>query len=280
MKNISKWFVAFNIAGLVATTSLTVYGTVKAVRKYDEKKTELGRPLTKKEIAKATYKCYIAPAATFVATVGGTVGGEIFNMKTQAAMAATIMGLKKSYDKYGHTVKKYFGEEGLHKVKKDFIDNTKKPSIIPRADQNIYWLGYGFDGMFLATPQEIELANGYLNKLLRTQYTATVGDFLDYLSTTEPTAASTMYGWGRHEILGELDDGWLSIDDEIYEGDNGEQIHCICFNSVPNEDFLQTDQWYAPGHPLDREVPFDLDPPSSALIEDLEKTAAQNKQPM
>lgn len=97
--------IAFGIAGMITTTVLAVKATPKAMEKIKEveknKKEEFDRDhgyseldtmfkLTKPEVVKATWKCYIPAAISGATSIACIVGANTVHSKRNAAIATVL----------------------------------------------------------------------------------------------------------------------------------------------------------------------------------------------
>lgn len=253
MKNGAKWLSAIGVVGVAVTAILSGIATRKAVKKLDELKTDaVAESLDKKTIVKSVGKYYIPPVLSFLATTACILGAEKTNAKAIASATATAALLKRSYDKYGQAVKNVFGIEGDKRVKEEMARSNGES---PPEEEETYYIGFGYDGYFRAKPSDIERAEYIMNKKLRQCQPVSVADFFDIVGI-EPNAICSGWGWSRYELFSIMDDGWLTIELHLIEGDNGEQVYMVDFDCKPTEDFETHHKWYEPDA-TDRQVPWD-----------------------
>lgn len=98
------------IAGLLSTTVLAVSATPKAIRTIERAENELDRDLTKKEIVKVTWKCYVPAAVTGVASVACLLGASKVNLKRNAALATAYTLSETALTEYKNKVVETVGE--------------------------------------------------------------------------------------------------------------------------------------------------------------------------
>ena len=205
--------IAFGIAGMITTTVLAVKATPKAMEKIKEaeknKKEKFDRDhgyseldtmfkLTKPEVVKATWKCYI-PAA-----IANTV-----HSKRNAAIATAYKLSEKALTEYKEATIEEVGEEKAKAIKdrvaQKQLDNN------PVNDSQVIITGNGkqlcYDGVsgryFESSIQEIETAVNKINRSLNYDMYVSLSEFYDELDL-EHTDISDELGWN-------LDDGLVEI---------------------------------------------------------------------
>ena len=244
----SKVLCALGVTGVIATAVTSSIATRKALVKLKESKDSTGVDPPKEDAIKMVWKYYIPPLVSIIGTSACIIGAENVNAKTIAGATASLALLKKSYDKYGQSVKNVFGIEGDKKVREDIIKTDGKP--IPEKEE-VYWIGFGYDDYFKAKPTDIERAEYLMNRKLRMGDTVSVSDFFEIVGI-EPNVISGSWGWSQMELFDIMDDGWLIIDTDLIENDNGEQEYAIVFNCYPVEDYEHNQELYKSA----RDVPW------------------------
>ena len=261
----SKILSSLAIAGVFGTTATTVIATKKAVKKllesYDDNYLYKDRVKDPKERIKLTWKYYIIPVTIAGGTIGCIIAADHANTKVIAGMSASIALLKKSYDKYKIAAKHVFGEEGERAIHKEIINmHDKKPlDIIENDDREVYWIGYGYDDYFRATPEEIELAEAELNKRLHKGEAISVADVMESLNLS-PSNEGISMGWSRYE-LSQTDDEWIEFTFNTIDCDSDHPCQEIDFSFHPTCEFEEHQKWFVRGEPIDREMPIDDNPP-------------------
>lgn len=149
------------ISGFITTVVLAVKATPKAVyliqeeesaRYKDESKRE---PLTKLDIIKLTWKCYLPSALLGTATVGCFIGAHSINLRRNAALASLYSITEASLRTYQDKVVEVIGENKERKVRdaiaQDEIDKnpvTKNQVIVTGRGKTLFydvWSGRYFE---------------------------------------------------------------------------------------------------------------------------------------
>lgn len=216
--------IAFGIAGMITTTVLAVKATPKAMGKIKEaeknKKEEFDRDhgyseldtmfkLTKPEVVKATWKCYIPAAISGAASIACIVGANTVHSKRNAAIATAYKLSEKALTEYKEATIEEVGEEKAKAIKdrvaQKQLDNN------PVNDSQVIITGNGkqlcYDGVsgryFESSIQEIETAVNKINRSLNYDMYVSLSEFYDELDL-EHTDISDELGWN-------LDDGLVEI---------------------------------------------------------------------
>lgn len=146
-KHSPEILIGFGIAGMITGIALTVPATVKALRKIDEKKKEtfieleeegnLGDlethedvELTKIEVVKATWTCYIPTVVTCAASTACIIGANKVNLKRNAALATAYKLSETALTEYKEKVIETIGEKKERKVREEISkDRLKKDPV-------------------------------------------------------------------------------------------------------------------------------------------------------
>ena len=216
--------IAFGIAGIITTTVLAVKATPKAMEKIEEaeknKKEEFDRnhgyseldtmfKLTKPEVIKATWKCYIPAAISGVASIACIVGANTVHSKRNAAIATAYKLSEKALTEYKEAAIEEVGEEKAKAIKNRVAQ--KQLDNNPVNDSQVIITGNGkqlcYDGVsgryFESSIQEIETAVNKINRSLNYDMYVSLSEFYDELDL-EHTDISDELGWN-------LDDGLVEI---------------------------------------------------------------------
>lgn len=247
-----KIFGLFTIVGVGITAVSSAFSMKKSLdaladdanQPTDEIVLEESKKERAKRVFKKVYKYWIPTVAIGTGTIiCSAVSMEIGAKEISAATAATY-ALKRSYERHKDAIKDIFGEEGLRRIElHKAVNESQKSPQKDVLDEEVFWLGYGCDMYIKTTRKKLELAEGFMNKKLRTDHTVSIADFLDYIGVDPPHEA-TLCGWGRQELYCDLDDGWLEIKTPSMKIDNDEKIEMIEFKTEPDPDFEENDKEY------------------------------------
>ena len=122
----TKVITLLSAAGVVASVGTAIYATVKATRIVRVREEEQGFDLTKTEIIKETWKCYIPPTIIATATIIGIFGNDRLNTKTQASLISAYAMAEQAYKKYRESANDIFGEDTDDKVFQNIYEKGKE----------------------------------------------------------------------------------------------------------------------------------------------------------
>ena len=243
--------IAFGIAGMITTTVLAVKATPKAMEKIKEteknKKEEFDRDhgysevdasifkLTKPEIVKAIWKCYVPAAVSGVASIACIVGANTVHSKRNAAIATAYKLSEKALTEYKEATIDEVGEEKA-KVIKDRVAQ-KQLDNNPVSSSQVIITGKGkqlcYDGIsgryFECDLETIRAAVNRVNRNMTYDMYVSLSDFYDELDLPH-TDMSDDLGWN-------LDDGLLEVDYGTRLSDDGKPCITLEYHVAPRYDF-------------------------------------------
>lgn len=172
--------------GLISTIISAVKDTPKALSLIEEERWErdhddgrvnnVVQPLTKVDIVKLTWKCYIPTALLGAGTLACIIGANSENAKRNAALAAAFSLSDSSFRDYRNKIASRLGDDQAKKIREDVaqdkINNAKIITDwddIPGDGDVCYDLYTG--QLFRATPNKLDKAiNTVVKTMLREGY--------------------------------------------------------------------------------------------------------------
>lgn len=112
------------IAGCITTTILAVKATPKAIRLLEEARNKTEEPLTKADVVKTTWKCYIPAAITGATSIACLIGANSVNVRRNAALATAYTLSETALKEYQAKVVETIGEK-KEEVVRDAIAKDK-----------------------------------------------------------------------------------------------------------------------------------------------------------
>lgn len=194
------------IAGMVTTAVLAVKTTPKAERLLDDEKKKCQEPLTKKEVVKTVWKCYIPAAVTCAASIACLVGASSVNLKRNAALATAFQLSEKALATYKEKVVETIGEN-KEKIVKDKVAKEQLKEN-PKSKNEIFVTGDGdvlcydaFSGRyFTSSKAKIDDAVNRINKTIIDDWCASLNDFYDEIGLDNIKLGDLM-GWNAGDDL-------------------------------------------------------------------------------
>lgn len=208
-KNSPKILTGLSCAGVLTTTILAVKATPKAVRLIERREKEEGK-LSKPDIIKTTWKCYIPAAVVGGITVGCIIGANAINTQRNAALAALYSISETAFREYQSKVVEEIGKNKETKIRDDVMADTIKNN--PSTPGNIIFTGKGdvkcfdkFTGRYFTSDIEhIRQTAHELNRRLREEMWIPLNEFYYELNLEEVESG---------DIVGfDIDRGWIDID--------------------------------------------------------------------
>ena len=236
--------------GVIFTAVTAVQATPKAIRRVESVSKEKKRPLTKKEIFKTTWSCYIPTACTASGTVACIFAASFLNRKEQASMVSSYVLLDQLNKKYISKVKEKFGQEAHEEIMKEVIAEQAEEVHI-YTDNVVGDCNSDFEGLieekclfydsfsnryFEATPMQVIQAEYHLNRNFILGGAVSVNDFYDLLGL-EPTTMGEELGWTMS------DGAYYWIDFNHYKTKFDDNLECYVLECwgicTPTSDFLE-----------------------------------------
>lgn len=209
-KHSPEILVGIGIAGGITSVFLTAKATVKAVRLVDAAEAKKGEKLTKKEIVKTCWKCYIPTVITTAISTACLVGGNKEHTKRNAALATAYQLSESALSKYSEKVIETIGERKEEAIRASI--NKDKLEQNPVENSKVIITGKGdtlccdilFGNYFESDIDKIKRAVAEINySLIRDGY-ASLNDFYDELGIDHVNIGDDL-GWG-------IDIGKLEVD--------------------------------------------------------------------
>lgn len=145
-KNSPTILTALGVTGFLTTTILAVKATPKALRLIEEEyylreADPYSEPISKKEILKLTWKCYVPSAVMGAVTMGCIIGANSINLRRNAALAGLYSLSETAVKEYKAKVIETIGE----KKERDIRDDIAKDRIQknPVNDNEVIMTGKG-----------------------------------------------------------------------------------------------------------------------------------------
>lgn len=231
------------IAGMFTAVGLAIGATPKAIelinreldRREDESNGEKIEPLTKAEVVKTCWKCYIPVAVTCAASTACLIGSSKVNYKRNAALATAYTlsetALKEYQDKVVETIGEKKEQEVQDKIVKEHM--AKEPLV----NREVFITGKGqtrfFDvhsgRRFMSDIETIRKIENDLNYRLRDEMFITLNEFYYEIGLTYTDLGEQM-GWN-------IDRGPIEIDFSAQIDDDGEPCIAIRHRNAPKYDY-------------------------------------------
>lgn len=206
-KNSPVILTSLSCAGVFTTAILAVKSTPKAMRLLEE---EGGIDnLSKRDIVKTTWKCYIPAAIVGTVTVGCIIGSNTISNRRNAALSALYTLSETAFREYQSKVVEEIGKTKETKIRDEVV--TDKIKNNPPSSTNVLLTGKGevlcydnFTGRYFKSDiDKIRQAENEIDRRLRDEMWIDVNE-LYYELGIDSTDAGDLMGFN-------VDKGWVDI---------------------------------------------------------------------
>ena len=256
--NAPSIFTGLAITGSVVTTVLAVKATPKALdeldKAYSKKNTIVDEvldrdpePLTKKEVVKATWKCYIPTAISGSATIACIILANRAHIKKETALAAMAGFFEQRYFDYKDKVVEIADTDTDKAIEtamaKDRITQNKPPKTMTAALDKEEMLCYEpiTDQYFTTTKNELVWATMTTNKILSMEQDVTLNKILKLFPGADcKNPIGDKIGWWLDDSYfefvgynwGYYGRPWIEID-PVVENVDGQEVYVVHFSVGP-----------------------------------------------
>ena len=223
------------IGGMVTSTVLAVKATPKALRMIEQEEQDRGEQLTKTEVIKTTWKCYIPSAVIGTVSIGCLIGASSVNTRRNAALATAYKISETALTEYREKVVETIGEKKEKTVResiaKDKIDKN------PVSKNEVVITGKGetlcYDSIsgryFKSDIEKLKRAVNDLNRLMRDEL---------YISLNEFYYEIGLDGIGIGDTLGwNIDRGYIDLSFSSQLADDGTPCLVVQYSLEPRYDY-------------------------------------------
>lgn len=237
-------FTGLAMVGTITTTALAVEATPAAMDCMEAAYLEKGDKLDKKEVVKATWKCYIPAAVSGGLTIGCIVAANYAHIRKETAMAAMASFFEKRYLDYKDKVIELDGPDKDKEIEVDLAKDhlTKNPpsKAVIRSDE-ILCYEPNTKQTFISNKTEMMWAELTANKILSMEERVTLNQILALFPDADHNKEEGKHiGWwlddSYYEFIGYnwgfYGRPWLDFD-PVYEEINGQRTCIIHFTVEP-----------------------------------------------
>lgn len=182
-KNNPSLLIIAGLVGMGISVIFAVESTPKAMRIIEEEKKKKEEPLTKKEIVKATWKCYVPTAISFGLSMASILMANSMNKRRQEAFAAAYSIAETSLRSYQEKVKEVIGEKKEREIRDELAISKMRET--PLISKEVIFTGKGetlcFDELsgryFRSDRVELDKIFAQLNVRLRNEMYISVNEY-------------------------------------------------------------------------------------------------------
>ena len=246
-KNSPTILTVLSIGGLILTTVMAVRATPKVLDLCKDEEWKLERDyrdnsknaeeveirLTKWEVFKIAWPCYIPSAAMGLATVASIIGAHSINIKRNAALTSAYYLSETALKEYQTKIIKVIGEKKAQLIKdeiaQDHVDKTKKDNktVIITGNGQTLCLDLTTGRYFRSSVDKIKKAENEINYRLLDEMTMSLNEIYDCLGLDHVDVGGEV-GWDINK------DGKLEFDISACLSEDDEPCITIGFKARPN----------------------------------------------
>lgn len=206
---------AMGVSGMIASTVMAVQATPKALQKVKDKEEAEGRKLTKIEVVKECWKCYIPTVITTTVSAACIIGANSVHSRRNAALAAAYSFSETALRDYKDKTLEAVGEKKEQEIRNEVA--KEQVQRVERSDRDIFLTGDGdelcFDPLsgryFRSSTLFLKKCENVLNRRMRDEMTVSLNEFYREIHLPEiDSCIGEMLCW-------DIDDGRGYIDLEL-----------------------------------------------------------------
>ena len=193
--------------GVIATSIIAVKATPKALRILEDQhyhhyyNSEEPNNVSKMDIIKMTWKCYIPTAIVGTSTIACILGANVLNKKNQASLVSLYSMVDQSYKRYKLAAGEVFGEDADKKIKaqvaKDTYvscDGNKVYSPDQDGSEKVLFYDYFSGRYFTSTIAAVINAQYHMNRNFILRGESCINEFYNFLGI-DPIEGGDDIGW-------------------------------------------------------------------------------------
>jgi len=228
-KNSPTILTGLSCAGVFTTAILAVNATPKALQLLEEEGNI--KTLSKRDIVKTTWKCYIPAAVVGAVTVGCIIGSNTISNRRNAALSALYTLSETAFREYQNKVVEEIGKTKENKIRHEIVSDKIKNN--PPNTANVIITGNGevlcrddFTGRYFKSDiEKIRQAENEIDKRLRNEMWISLNELYYELGLPEVDAG---------ELMGfDVDKGWVGINYSSCLADNNTPCLSLTYKVYP-----------------------------------------------
>lgn len=212
MQNSPTILTSLAVGGLITSVGLAIKATPKAMQLIEEEKAlyfdehdDLPK-LTKLDVLKITWKCYIPTAVMGVASIGCIIGANTINLRRNAALASVYSITEAALKEYQEKVVETIGKNKEQKIRDDIAQDTLNRN--PIDNREIFVTDKGstlcYDALsgryFLSDVDLLKKVQNDFNHSLLTDWSKTLNEYYSDIGLEEINMGRDI-GWTSDHML-------------------------------------------------------------------------------
>lgn len=223
--------------GVIVTSIIAVKATPKALRILEDQhyhhyyNSEEPNNISKMDIIKMTWKCYIPTAIVGTSTIACILGANVLNKKNQASLVSLYSMVDQSYKRYKLAAGEVFGEDADKKIKaqvaKDTYvscDGNKVYSPDQDGSEKVLFYDYFSGRYFTSTIAAVINAQYHMNRNFILRGESCINEFYNFLGI-DPIEGGDDIGWA--DEYAEAGFAWIDFEISKITMDDGLECHVV-----------------------------------------------------
>ena len=234
-RNMPHILTSMAVAGAITTPILAVRATPKALMLLQDEEEYIGRPLTRVEVLKTTWTCYIPAASVGLTSIACIIGANSVNTKRNAALAGLYSLTETAFKEYQAKVVETIGQNKELKVRDEVA--KERLTANPTSTNGVIITGHGdvlcydslTDRYFKSDIEKIRQSVNELNRRLISEMWLSLNEFFYELGLKETGIGDDL---GFH-----VDHGLIEISYSSQLADNGQPCLVLTYKVYPRYNY-------------------------------------------
>lgn len=234
-KKAPEILIAGGITGMVSATVMGITATPKALRLIEEAEAEKEEELTKPEVVKVVWKCYLPTVFTTLVSGACIVGASSIHIRRNAALATAYKISESTFKEYKDKVLEKVGPKKTQEIRDDIAGDQIKKTPVSTSEVFITRKGETlcFEPIsgryFESDVDEIKRVENKLNKNMMVEMYCSMNDFV-YELGLRPTQQGEDIGWS-------INFGLIDISFSAHVTDDNRPCLVLDYLTPPKYDF-------------------------------------------
>jgi hypothetical protein len=230
-RNMPHILTSMAVTGAITTPILAVSATPKALMLLQDEEDYLGRRLTKTEVFKTAWKCYIPATSVGLASIACIIGANSINTKRNAALAGLYSLTETAFKEYQAKVIETIGQNKEIKVRDDIArehlvtNPVSSNGVIITGNGDILCYDSTTGRYFRSDIEKIRQVVNEINFRLRSEMWISLNEFFYELGLKEAGIGDEV---GFH-----IDNGGIEVDYSSQIAENGQPCLVLTYKVYP-----------------------------------------------
>lgn len=235
-RNASTILTCIGGVGVIATATLAVKETPKALKLLELAREEKGEELTKLEVVKTAGPAYIPSVLIGASTIACIFGANILNKRKQAAIMSAYALLDNSYKEYKKKAIELYGEEADKQIREELAkDKFEDVDIELEDDKQLFYDSFS-ERYFESTMEQVITAEYKINRKISLWGAASLNEFYEALDIPQVDYGEHL-GWSSGGLMDMTWTDWLDFHHEKALIDDNLECYIITMSTEPMFDY-------------------------------------------